>query len=181
MGKVEVVKVRGRDRIVEDLKAILQSLNVVVDYEEEEEGGVVYRYEVLQVTGYADNVYVIVRCDHLNCHVVAPVYPFLVESCHCKPRSAEVVECVSKVVTETKKIESIVEGLQSRAQELAQYGFEVIKVKDGAEAYWNKIGETTVNYITVYLKPRISILKLHIEAEPAKIIEIAKTLVKLVE
>jgi hypothetical protein len=180
--KVKVVRIKGKDEIVETLKVGLSRLEykVVYDEEKDEDEGVVYRYEVLHAMGYADTVYIAVRCDHSECWVEAPIYRFLVEPCYCKPTPAEVVKCVKTVANNTKKIESLAEELQSIAQELAQYGFEVNKVLGGAEAYWSKAGEGTRSYIRVHLSPRASILQLQVEAEPTRIIGIARVLTKLV-
>jgi hypothetical protein len=179
--KVRVVRIKGKDGIVETLKVGLSRLEykVVYDEEEDEDEGVVYRYEVLHAMGYADTVYITVRCDHSECWVEAPIYRFLVEPCHCKPIPAEVVKCVKTVANDTKKIESLAEELRSMAQELAQHGFEVNKVLGGAEAYWSSTGGETRGHIRVHLSPRGSILQLQVEGEPTRLIGIARVLTKL--
>jgi hypothetical protein len=180
--KVRVVRFKGKDAIVEELKTVLSKFEHRIGYDEVEgeEENVIYRYEVLYVAGYVDNVYVVVTCDNESCKVEAPVYHYLVEPCHSKPVPSDVTGCVRRVAESTRKVEGLVKELQAMAQELAQYGFEVNKVLGGAEAYWSKVDGGTRSYIRVHLSPRTSILQLQIEGEPTRLIGIARVLTKLV-
>jgi len=180
--KVRVVRFKGKDAVVEELKGLLSGFEYRIGYDEVEgeEENVIYRYEVLYVAGYVDNVYVVVTCDNESCKVEAPIYSFLITTCHCKPKPDEVRNCVTKVVNETREVMERVKVLQAMVQELAQYGFEVNNVYDGAEAYWSKVDEGSRGYIRVRLSPRISILQLQVETEPTRIVGIARLLAKLV-
>jgi hypothetical protein len=180
--KVKVVRIKGKDAIVEELKGLLREFKCKTSYDEVEgeEEGILYRYEELHVTGYVDNVYIAVTCDNENCKVEAPIYSFLITACHCKPKPDEVRNCVTKVVNETREVMERVKVLQAMVQELAQYGFEVNNVYDGAEAYWSKVDESTRSHIRVHLSPRTSILQLQVEGEPTRLVGIARLLAKLV-
>jgi hypothetical protein len=180
--KVRVVRFKGKDAIVEELKTVLSGLEHRIGYDEVEgeEENVIYRYEVLYVAGYVDNVYVVVTCDSSECKVEVPIYNFLVEPCYSKPTPMEVVKCVRTVADNTRKVEGLVKELQTMAQELSEHGFEIHKVSGGAEAYWSKVENNTKSYIRVHLSPRGSVLQLQVDAEPARIIGVARVLTKLV-
>jgi hypothetical protein len=180
--KVRVVRIKGKDAIIGELKTVLSRLEYKTGYDEveREERDVIYRYEVLYVAGYVDNVYVVVTCDSSECKVEVPIYNFLVEPCYSKPTPMEVVKCVRTVADNTRKVEGLVKELQVMAQELAQHGFEVNKVLGGAEAYWSKVDGGIRGHIRVHLSPRTSILQLQIEGEPTRLIGIARLLTKLV-
>jgi hypothetical protein len=173
--KVKVVRIKGRDEIVEKLRAILRGFGYAIGYDgvEREDEDVRYKYEVLHASGYADNVYVAITCDNENCRVEAPIYRFLIEP-------AELIECINKVASNAKKIEGLVKELHSMVQELVEYGYDIHRTIGGAEAYWSKVDEGTKSHIRVHLSPRTSMLQLQVEAEPAKIVEVAKVLTKLV-
>jgi hypothetical protein len=178
--KVRVVRIKGKEEILERLKTVLSGLEYETSYDEVEgeEGNVIYRYEELHVIGYVDSVYVVVTCDSSECKVEAPIYNYLVEPCHSKPVPSDVVKCVRTVADNTRKVEGLIKELQAMAQELAQHGFEVNNVLGGAEAYWSKVKNNTKSYIRVHLSPRTSILQFQVEAEPAKIIGVAKKVVE---
>jgi hypothetical protein len=184
--KVKVVRIKGRDEIVEKLRATLRGFGYAIGYDdvEREDEDVRYKYrykyEVLHANGYADNVYVAITCDNENCRVEAPIYRFLIEPCYSKPTPAELIECINKVASNAKKIEGLVKELHSMVQELVEYGYDIHRTIGGAEAYWSKVDEGTKSHIRVHLSPRTSILQLQVEAEPAKIVEVAKVLTKLV-
>jgi hypothetical protein len=180
--KVRVVRIKGRDEIVERLRTTLREFNYAIGYDgvEREDEDVRYKYEVLHASGYADNVYIAVTCDNEGCRVEAPVYHSLVEPCYCKPKPAEIVECINNVASNTKRIEGLVKELHSMVRELVEYGYDIHRTIGGAEAYWSKVDEGTRSYIRVHLSPRTSILQLQVEGEPTKIIGIARVLTKLV-
>jgi hypothetical protein len=180
--KVRVVRIKGRDEIVERLRTTLREFNYAVGYDEVEgeKENVIYRYEVLHASGSADNVYIAVTCDNEGCRVEAPVYHFLVEPCYSKPTSAELIECINKVASNAKRIEGLVKELHSMVQELVEYGYDIHRTIEGAEAYWSKVENNTRSYIRVHLSPRTSILQLQVEGEPTRLIGIARVLTKLV-
>jgi len=180
--KVRVVRFKGKDAIIESLKTVLSELEHWTSFDEveDEDEGIVYRYEELHVTGHMDGVYVAITCDYGGCKVEAPIYNFLAEPCRSKPTPTDVVNCVKTVVSRVKEVERSVKELQAMVQELSEHGFEIRKVLGGAEAYWSSTNGETRSHIRVHLSPRTSILQLQVEGEPAKIIGIARVLTKLV-
>jgi hypothetical protein len=182
--KVRVVRVKGKNAIVEELKTILSGLEHWISYNEvegdDEEENILYRYEELHVAGQVDNVYITMTCDNDSCKTEAAIYNYLVEPCYSKPVPSDVTGCVRRVASSVKKVQGLVKELQAMAQELAQHGFEVNKVLEGAEAYWSKAENNAKSYIRVHLNPRTPMLQFQVEAEPMILVKIARTLTKLV-
>ena len=180
--KIRVVRIKGKEEILEGLKTALSELEHRISYDEvegDEEESILYRYEKLYVAGKVDNIYVAITCNNERCEVEAPIYNYLVEPCYSKPIPSDVVKCVRTVADNTKRVEGLVKELQAMAQELAQHGFEVSNVLGGAEAYWSKVENNAKSYIRIHLSPRGSILQLNVESEPTKIIETARALTKV--
>jgi hypothetical protein len=182
--KVRVVRVKGKNAIVEELKTILSGLEHWISYDEvegeDEEEGVLYRYEELHVNGYVDSIYIAITCDNESCKTEAPIYNYLVEPCHSKPVPSDIAKCVTTVADNTRKVEGLVKKLQTIAQELSEHGFEVNKVLEGVETYWSKVENNAKSYIRVHLSPRTSMLQFQVEAEPMILVKIARALTKLV-
>ena len=180
--KIRVVRIKGKEEILEGLKTALSELEHRISYDEvegDEEESILYRYEKLYVAGKVDNIYVAITCNNERCEVEAPIYNYLVEPCYSKPIPSDVVKCVRTVADNTKRVEGLVKKLQTMAQELAQHGFEVNNVLEGTEAYWSKVENNAKSHIRVHLSPRISILQFQVEAEPMILIKIAMALTKL--
>jgi hypothetical protein len=180
--RARVVRVKGKEEIVEVLRGLLSNFIHSIAYdtvEDEDDESVVYKYEVLSATGQVSGEHVVVTCGYKECVVEAPMYRYDgVEPCRCKPNPAEVADCVKTVANSVIRVKSRITSLQAMARELEQYGFQVDLLGYGAEAYY-PLGGGSNNYIRAHLTTRVSTIQLHIQADPTKIVELAKRLVKV--
>jgi hypothetical protein len=177
--RVRVVRVKGKEGVLEVLRGLLSdfSYSTTYDVAVDEEDNVVYKYEVLHVTGQVSGEHIAVTCDYRGCVVEAPLYRYDgVEPCRCKPNPVEVASCVRVVAESIVSVKSKIEGLRALARELERYGFNVEVRSFGAEAY-NSLGGGS--YVRVLLSTRASMIQLQVQTDPVKVVELAKRIAEV--
>jgi hypothetical protein len=175
--RVRVVRVKGKEEILGVLRSLGFSYRINYDIvEDEEDDSVVYKYEELDATGIIDGVYVTVECHVDGCKVENPIYRYDdVEPCHCNPSPQEIKACVDKVIARTREVIETIRNLQTLAKELERFNFQVDILGMGAEAYLS----LNKGYIRAHLTPRVSLIQLQVQAEPTKIVELARKLAEV--
>jgi hypothetical protein len=179
--KVRVVRFKGKEVLVEFFKAYGFDWKTHYIEEGDEEEGIVYRYEQLIATGTVDGMHVVVECDVDGCKVEIPQYRHDgVEPCSTRLEPSAIKECIDKVVARAKEVVDRVGKLQAIAEKLKEYGFELNQVGWGAYAY-KHISRNGNGFLELNLSPRISLIRLQLEAQPDRLVQLAISITKLLE